>query len=87
MKYPHRPDYCFSPGEQLSECLGALGLTPAEFARHGDIDIRTVQALIRDTTAVSPEIAAGLERGTRVPAGFWLRCDERYRRFRTCAGN
>lgn len=75
--YPLQTDWVLPPAENISEYLEAVNRTWKDL----DLSAGDVERLKKGELAVTPELAARLERLTlgRPPAAFWLRMEANYR--------
>ena len=71
-------DIAFHPGETLAEKLEEINMEPKEFAiRTGNTE-KTIIAVLKGESEITPDIAASFENVLRIPAGFWLKRQYRY---------
>jgi addiction module HigA family antidote len=62
-----------SPGEILSEeFLKPAGLTQNEFAAHLQVDVKTINRLIKGRTRLSPALALRIAAAVGTSVEFWL---------------
>ena len=67
------------PGVLLrNHVLPGLGLSVSQAARDLGITRQTLHRILAGDAAITPEMAARLERVCGVPSGFWLDCQHRY---------
>lgn len=60
------------PGSTLEEKVQEMSLTIPTFANACGLPINIVTGIIANTVEISRLIATSLERGTKIPANFWL---------------
>jgi addiction module HigA family antidote len=60
------------PGETLAEKLEELGMGRNEFALRTGKPEKTIIAVLKGDSSITPEMAVQFERVTAIPAGFWL---------------
>lgn len=75
------PDIAFHPGEVLREKLQEIGMTSNEFAERTKMPERTINAVIKGTSSITPDMAVFFERVTKIPAYFWLDMQQSYDEF------
>lgn len=68
------------PGETLKELIKDKGLTRNELADKLGESYSFVDELINGTVVLSENIALNLEAISGIPADFWLRLEENYRK-------
>ncbi len=62
-----------TPGEILSEeFLAPLKMTQKQLAEHIDCDVKVINRLVNERTAVTAEMALKLGAALRTTADFWL---------------
>jgi addiction module HigA family antidote len=67
------------PGSLLRDhVLPSLGLSVSQAARDLAITRQTLHRILAGDAAITPEMAARLERLCGVPPEFWLACQHRY---------
>ncbi len=79
MPEPFDPDWVISPGETLREWIEENGLTPHVTATACGLRPVEVEGVLRASRKITPRIAAGLQRGTDIPAQLWLNLERAYR--------
>ena len=77
----YQPDTASPPGETLQETLDFLEMSRTDFAHKSGLSEGTVNQILADTTPVTPDIAAALEKAIGIPAPFWLNRESRYQAF------
>lgn len=62
-----------TPGEILSEeFLKPAGITQSEFAAHLQVDVKTINRLIKGHTRLSPALAQRIAAALNTSVEFWL---------------
>jgi addiction module HigA family antidote len=62
-----------TPGEILNEeFLGPLGMTQKQLADHLDCDVKVINRIVNERSAVTAEMALKLGAALRTTADFWL---------------
>ncbi|MFD2886623.1 ImmA/IrrE family metallo-endopeptidase [Chitinophaga cymbidii] len=69
------------PGTDLAEKLEEWGMGPKEFAIRTGKPEKTITAILKGESSITPDMAVQFENVTRVPAHFWL---NRQRNFDEC---
>jgi HTH-type transcriptional regulator / antitoxin HigA len=67
------PPIVFHPGEMLKEKLEELGMGPKEFAIRAEKPEKTISAILKGESSITPEMAIQFERVLKIPANFWIR--------------
>lgn len=80
--YPFNSDRCVPVGEVLCGVLFELGLSFSDIANTLGIPLEQFRDSVYGRANLTSGLAKGLETITNVPAGFWLRLDEIYRKNR-----
>lgn len=60
------------PGETLSEKLEEMGMGPKEFALRTGKPEKTIIAVLKGESSITPDMAVQFESATRIPATFWM---------------
>jgi hypothetical protein len=81
---PFEPDWCIAPAVTLREWMKENAVTSQHLTRlagRGESDIKARRCIGEVLTCgpLSAGHAEVLERGTGIPAHFWLRSEENYR--------
>lgn len=71
----------FHPGETLKEKLEELGMGPKEFAVRTDKPEKTIIAIMKGKSSITPEMAVQFENVLKIPAHFWLNIQRHYDEF------
>ena len=66
------------PGETLEEKLQEMGMGPKEFAIRTGKPEKTIIAVIKGNSAITPDMAIQFESVTRIPAHFWMNSQRHY---------
>ena len=72
-------DLPIPPGEALAEELAVRGMTGKELAAQLGRPAQGVEEILRAEKAITPDMAAGLERVLGIAADFWLNLESTYR--------
>ena len=75
----YHPEVVLPPGETLAELLEGRGMTQAELAERTGLLEEHVDRIIVGRAPLTPEIAAVLERETRVSARVWANLETAFR--------
>mgnify|MGYP000846051527 CR=1 FL=1 len=68
----YNPQVVFHPGEILAEKLEEMGMGPKEFAVRTGKPEKTIIAILKGESAITPDMAVLFENVLRIPAHFWL---------------
>lgn len=60
------------PGETLAEKLEEMGMGPKEFALRTGKPEKTVIAVLKGESSITPDMAVQFENVTRIPANYWM---------------
>jgi addiction module HigA family antidote len=74
----YHPQIAFHPGETLAEKLEELGMGPKEFAVRTGKPEKTVIAILKGNSSITPEMAVQFEHVLKIPAHFWLNMQRTY---------
>lgn len=80
-KNQYHPQVAFHPGETLAEKLEELGMGPKEFAIRTGKPEKTVIAILKGKSSITPEMAVQFEHVLKIPAHFWLNMQRTYDEF------
>lgn len=62
-----------SPGEMLSEeFLRPMGLTQRQFADHIGVEVKTINRIVNERQALTPELAAKIAAAFDMSVEYWL---------------
>jgi plasmid maintenance system antidote protein VapI len=85
MNYPFKPDWTIAPAATLQDWMNENHLTATTLANVCSGPMMNRHAClarikyILDKRPMTPEVAAMLQRGTSIPAKFWLTLEHNYR--------
>lgn len=74
----YNPQIVFHPGETLAEKLEEMGMGPKEFAVRTDKPEKTISAILKGESSITPDMAVLFENVLRIPAHFWLNSQRHY---------
>jgi len=80
-KNQYHPQIAFHPGETLAEKLEELGMGPKEFAIRTGKPEKTVIAILKGRSRITPDMAVQFEHVLKIPAHFWLNMQRNYDEF------
>jgi HTH-type transcriptional regulator/antitoxin HigA len=80
-KNQYHPQIAFHPGETLAEKLEELVMGPKEFAIRTGKPEKTVIAILKGKSSITPEMAVQFEHVLKIPAHFWLNMQRNYDEF------
>ena len=66
------PESVSHPGTTLEEKLQEMGMSVKEFAVRSSKPEKTVIAIIKGDSSITPEMAVAFESITKIPANFWM---------------
>ncbi len=66
------PQVVFHPGETLSEKLAEMKMGSKEFAVRTDKPEKTINAVLKGESSITPDMAVQFESVTKIPAHFWM---------------
>jgi addiction module HigA family antidote len=66
------------PGETLEEKLEEMGMGPKEFAIRTGKPEKTISAILKGESSITPDMAVQFENVTNIPAHFWLNHQRSY---------
>ncbi len=66
------PQTVSHPGIDLSEKLNELGMGPKEFALRTGKPEKTISAIIKGNSSITPDMAIQFENALKIPANYWL---------------
>jgi plasmid maintenance system antidote protein VapI len=81
-KLLHTPDYVvlLPPGAELAEKMSEMNIDIDEIAQRSGLPPETIRCLLDVEITMTLEIAEHLEQATLIPVGYWMRCEENYRK-------
>lgn len=80
-KNQYYPQIAFHPGETLKEKLEELGMGPKEFAIRTGKPEKTILAILKCKSSITPEMAVQFEHVLKIPAHFWLNMQRTFDEF------
>lgn len=80
-KNQYHPQIAFHPGETLAEKLEELGMGPKEFSVRTGKPEKTIIAILKGQSSITPEMAVQFEHVVKIPAHFWLNMQRNYDEF------
>ncbi|MEO7177197.1 MAG: HigA family addiction module antitoxin [Saprospiraceae bacterium] len=75
------PQVIFHPGETLEEKLYEMGMGPKEFAIRTGKPEKTISAVLKGDSAITPDMAVQFENVTKIPAHYWMNHQRSYDEF------
>lgn len=75
------PDIVFHPASTLNEKLEEMGMSKKEFALRTGKPEKTIIALLKEESSLTPEMAILFEKVTQIPAQFWINKQARYNEY------
>jgi HTH-type transcriptional regulator/antitoxin HigA len=77
----YSPDIVFHPATTLSEKLEEMGMSRKEFALRTGKPEKTIIAVLKEESSLTPEMAILFEKVTQLPAQFWINKQARYNEY------
>ncbi len=68
----YNPGFVSHPGTTLDEKMKEMGMSVKEFAVRTSKPEKTVIAIIKGDSSITPEMAVAFESVTKIPANFWM---------------
>jgi len=78
---PAKLPVVYHPGETLEEKIQEIGMGVKEFATRVSKPEKTIIAVIKGKSSITPDMALSFEMVTRIPADMWLRYQNNYDEF------
>lgn len=78
---PSRLPAVYHPGDTLEEKLQEMGMGVKEFATRVSKPEKTIIAVLKGKSSVTPDMAVAFEMVTKIPAEMWLRHQKSYDEF------
>lgn len=78
---PAKLPVVYHPGETLEEKLQEMGMGVKEFATRVSKPEKTIIAVMKGKSSITPDMAVAFEMVTKIPAHMWLRHQNRYDEF------
>lgn len=72
------PPVVFHPGETLAEKLQEMAMGPKEFALRTGKPEKTITAVLKGGSSITPDMAVQFEVVTKIPAHFWMNHQKSY---------
>lgn len=72
------PSIVFHPGETLAEKLEEMEMGPKEFALRTGKPEKTIIAVLKGESSITPDMAVQFENVTKIPARFWMNHQRSY---------
>jgi len=77
----YSPDIVFHPAKTLNEKLMEMGMSKKEFALRTGKPEKTIIAVLKEESSLTPEMAILFENVTQIPAQFWINKQARYNEY------
>jgi len=77
----YKPDVVFHPATTLKEKLDEMGMSIKEFALRTEKPEKTIIAVLKEESSLTPEMAILFEKVTKIPAKFWIKKQARYNEY------
>lgn len=77
----YSPDKVFHPATTLNEKLEEMGMSRKEFAIRTGKPEKTIIAVLKEESSLTPEMAILFEKVTQIPAQFWINKQARYNEY------
>jgi len=77
-KNQYHPQSVPHPGDTLREKLDEMNMGPKEFALRTGKPEKTIIAIIRGDSSITPDMAVQFESVTKIPANFWMNHQRNY---------
>ncbi len=77
----YSPDVIFHPATTLNEKLEEMGMSRKEFALRTGKPEKTIIAVLKEESSLTPEMAVLFENVTQIPAQFWINKQARYNEY------
>jgi HTH-type transcriptional regulator / antitoxin HigA len=77
----YMPDIVFHPATTLSEKLGEMKMSIKEFALRTGKPEKTIIAVLKEESSLTPEMAILFENVTQIPAKFWINKQARFNEY------
>lgn len=80
-QYIYFPPVVFHPGETLAEKLEEMRMGPKEFSLRAGKPEKTIIAVLKGKSAITPDMSVQFENVTKIPAHFWMNHQRSYDEF------
>jgi len=77
----YSPDMVLHPAATLNEKLEEMGMSRKEFALRTGKPEKTIIAVLKGESSLTPEMAIRFEKVTQIPATFWINKQARYNEY------
>jgi addiction module HigA family antidote len=77
----YSPDIVFHPAATLNEKLEEMGMSKKEFALRTGKPEKTIIAVLKEESSLTPEMAILFENVMQIPAQFWINKQARYNEY------
>lgn len=74
----YQPQTVSHPGETLTEKLEEMGMSIKEFAIRTSKPEKTVIAVMKGDSSITPDMAVAFENVTKIPAHFWMNLQRKF---------
>lgn len=81
-RVPYNPPFAFHPGVFLAEKLEEMKMSNKEFALRTNKPEKTITAIIKGDSSITPDMAVVFETALGIPAHMWMRKQQRYDEFK-----
>ena len=78
---PFTPRVVYHPGLTLAEKLEELGMSVKEFSVRTKKPEKTINAVIKGNSSLTPDMAVAFESVTGIPAYFWMQKQQKYNEY------
>lgn len=75
------PQSVFHPGVDLKEKLDEIKMGPKEFALKSEKPEKTITAILKFESSITPDMAVQFEKVLKIPADFWLKRQYQYNEY------
>ena len=76
---PFTPRVIYHPGVTLAEKLEELGMSAKEFSVRTKKPEKTINAVLKGNSSLTPDMAVAFESVTGIPANFWMQKQQKYK--------
>lgn len=74
----YQPQTVSHPGETLAEKLEEMGMSIKEFAIRTSKPEKTIIAVMKGDSSITPDMSVAFENVTKIPARFWMELQRKY---------
>ena len=78
---PFTPRVIYHPGVTLAEKLEELGMSAKEFSVRTKKPEKTINAVLKGNSSLTPDMAVAFESVTGIPANFWMQKQQKYNEY------